>query len=136
VAGTGSLLLEEEFGARSLDGLRQAVREQAASAGMSEERVGDVMIAVHELASNAVRHGAGRGRLRMWSQDGALSCQVQDGGRGPRGGQADGPDGADVAAGWPYAHDHGLWLVRLLADQMSVVSSPGGTCVTVIFALG
>lgn len=122
------LLLEEEFGNRSLHGLRQAVQAQAA-AGMSGERAGDVMMAVHELAANAVCHGAGRGRLRMWSQDGALRCQVQDAGR------AAGPAGADAAAGWHYAHGHGLWLVRLLADQMSAVSGPGGTCVTVVFAL-
>ena len=31
---------------------------------------------------------------------------------------------------------HGLWLVRLLADQMSVTSGPDGTCVTVRFAPG
>jgi anti-sigma regulatory factor (Ser/Thr protein kinase) len=51
---------------------------------MSEMRARDAMLAVHELAANAVRHGAGRGRLRMWSQEGALCCQVRDGGQKPR----------------------------------------------------
>lgn len=73
----------------------------------------------------------------MWSQNGALRCQVQDGGQGPRAVRPGARDGAeaDTAARWPYAHGHGLWVVRLLADQMSVVSGPGGTCVTVTFAL-
>lgn len=133
----GSLLLEQQFGDRSLDALRQAVQACAAAAGMSGARATDLMTAVHELAANAVRHGAGRGRLRMWSHDGALRCQVQDGGQEPRAVRPGARDGAeaDAAARWPYAHGHGLWLVRLLADQLSVVSGPGGTCVTVAFAL-
>ena len=27
----------------------------------------DVVLAVHELAANAIRHGAGVGRLRVWN---------------------------------------------------------------------
>lgn len=125
------LLLEEEFTAGSLYALRQAAVVHAAAAGLGQARAADVMLAVHELAANAVRHGAGRGRLLMWRQEGALVCQVRDGGRA---GARDGP-GADAAASWPYVRGHGLWVVRLAADQMSAVSRPGGTCVTVSFAV-
>lgn len=119
--------------------LRHAVAAHAAAAGMSEMRARDAMLAVHELAANAVRHGAGRGRLRMWSQEGALVLP----GPGRRAETAHRPAGtgdrtdavADAAAGWPYTHGHGLWLVRLLADHMSAESGPDGTCVTVVFAL-
>ena len=121
----GGLLLEVEFAAGSLYLLRQAV-----AAGMGEARAQDVVLAVNELASNAIRHGAGRGRLRMWDQDGAVCCQVEDAGRAPRGGRP-GAGAGPGAAGWPYVHGHGLWVVRLLADQMSAVSGPRGTCVTV-----
>lgn len=138
-AGVGSLLLEQEFVRGSLYVLRHAVAAHAAAAGMSEMRARDAMLAVHELAANAVRHGAGRGRLRMWSQEGALCCQVRDGGQKPSTGQAGTGDRtdavADAAAGWPYTYGHGLWLVRLLADHMSAESGPDGTCVTVVFAL-
>jgi anti-sigma regulatory factor (Ser/Thr protein kinase) len=129
----GGLLLEVEFAAGSLYLLRQAVAVRAAAAGMGEARAQDVVLAVNELASNAIRHGAGRGRLRMWGQDGAVCCQVEDAGRAPRGGRPGGGAGPG-AAGWPYMHGHGLWVVRLLADQMSAVSGPRGTCVTVRFA--
>ena len=74
-AGCGGVLLEEKFAAGSLHMLRQAVAAHAAAAGMSEARVIDVTLAVNELAANAVRHGAGRGRLPMWCRDGALCCQ-------------------------------------------------------------
>ena len=83
----GVLLVELEFAGGSLYVLRQAVAAHAAAAGMGEARAQDVVLALNELASNAVRHGAGRGRLRMWRQDGALCCQVEDAGRAPRGGR-------------------------------------------------
>jgi anti-sigma regulatory factor (Ser/Thr protein kinase) len=139
-AGPGPLLLEEEFGGGPLYSLRQAVAAHAAAAGMLAARARDMTIALQELAANAVRHGAGRGRLRMWSRDGALVCQVQDTGPEPRDGRAAARDGADAdgnaAGGWPCVHGHGLWLARQVADEMSVVSGPGATCATVVFALG
>jgi anti-sigma regulatory factor (Ser/Thr protein kinase) len=136
----GTLLLEQGFGAGTLYGLRAAVLAHAVAAGMPENRARDVVIVVHELAANAIRHGAGRGRLRVWSRAGVLHCLVED---GARPGSPDGQDagaggragaGRNVAAGWPYAHGHGLWLVRLLADQLSIVSEAGGTRAAVRFA--
>ena len=103
-AGPGTVLLEEEFGGGPLYWLRQAVAAHASAAGMRAARARDMTIAVQELAVNAVRHGAGRGRLRMQRRDGALVCQVQDTGPGPRDGRAAARDGAgtdpDPAAGW------------------------------------
>ena len=43
----------------SLYSVRQAVAAHASAAGMSEAQARDVMIAVQELAANAVRHGRG-----------------------------------------------------------------------------
>ena len=65
-AGGGAIratVLEREFGAATLSGLRGAVQEGAAAAGLASERVIDVVLALHELAANVIRHGAGRGRL-------------------------------------------------------------------------
>ena len=73
-------MLDQRFGAGTLHVLRAAVREFAAGAGMPPGRADDVMIAVHELAANTVRHGAGTGRLRMWAAACALCCQVDDAG--------------------------------------------------------
>jgi len=130
------VLLEEKFAAGSLYLLRQAVAAHAAAAGMSEARIIDVTLAVNELAANAIQHGAGRGRLRMQLRDGALCCQVEDAGRGPRGRAGASDARPDAAVGWPYEQGHGLWLVRLVADELSVTSGPGGTCATATFALG
>ena len=73
----------------------------------------------------------------MQLQDGALICQVEETGPEPRADRAAG-GGADqhAAAGWQHAHGHGLWLARQVADELSVLSGPSGTCATVVFALG
>jgi hypothetical protein len=54
-------LLELEFAGGSLYVLRQAVAVRAAAAGMGEARAGDVVLALNELASNAVSHGGRAG---------------------------------------------------------------------------
>jgi hypothetical protein len=61
--GAGTALLEQAFDRDSLYALRSAVAAHAAEAGLPRQRVYDVVVAdVHELAANAVRHGAGHGR--------------------------------------------------------------------------
>src|SRR2546430_17013587 len=72
-AGPGgrSPVLEQEFDDGSLYALRAAVAAHASRAGLSEGRTGDLVLVVHELAANAIRHGAGHGRLRLWTAAGA-----------------------------------------------------------------
>jgi histidine kinase-like protein len=53
------------FDAATLSQVRQMVLTQAAAAGLPEHSATDVLMAVHELAANAVRHGGGTGRLRV-----------------------------------------------------------------------
>ncbi len=78
--GAGSPpILEQAFDAGSLYALRAAAGAHAARAGLPQARVHDLVVAVHELAANSVRHGAGQGRLRIWADGSALYCQVTDG---------------------------------------------------------
>ncbi len=157
VADGAAPLLEQAFDSGTLYALRAAAQAHASEAGLAEDRTDDLVISVHELAANAVRHGAGGGRLRMWERDGALHCQVEDGGppstareaagddeeeAGPGAGpenakaadEAAGPAG-NVAVRWPFLPGHGLWLVRLVSDQLSVSSGPDGTRATALFSL-
>jgi anti-sigma regulatory factor (Ser/Thr protein kinase) len=131
--GSEKLLLNQPFEPGTLYGLRAAVQAHAIAAGMTEARAGDVMMAVHELAANAIQHGAGHGRVVLSRQGTALRCVVEDGGR-PDPHRAAQP-GQDAATGWPYAPGHGLWLARLLADRMRITSGPGGTRATAVFTL-
>ncbi|MGO8978711.1 MAG: ATP-binding protein, partial [Streptosporangiaceae bacterium] len=140
-------ILDQMFAADSLYALRAAVEAHASAAGMREGRSVDLVISIHELAANAVRHGAGTGRLQMWNRDGALHCQVSDDGAGdprwqpehgdprPRADGGEGDTADDLAAAWPRAHGHGLWIVGQMADRFSLSSGPGGTIAAVAFAL-
>src|SRR3989442_14315536 len=87
-------VLDQVFDGDSLYALRAAVAAHGLQAGLAEGRVGDLVLAVHELAANAVCHGAGRGRLRMWYAGGTLRCEVSD--DGPP--HAAGPDSEATAA--------------------------------------
>jgi anti-sigma regulatory factor (Ser/Thr protein kinase) len=123
-APAGFIALEQEFDVGSLYALRAAVAAHAAKAGLSRERVYDVTAAAHELAANAVVHGAGRGRVRLWTSGQFLYCQVTD----------DGQVGA--TAPWPTEHGHGLWLVGQVVNQLSIDHGPAGTTVTARFPVG
>lgn len=133
-------MLDRDFDVDALAGLREAVLSCAAAAGIPRGQALDVMLAVHELAANAVRHGAGHGRVRMWRSDGSLRCEVSDPGPASRNGLASGgaagrAPGDPGAVPWPVEHGHGLWLVTKVADQVRVTSGPGGSLISVLFTL-
>jgi anti-anti-sigma factor len=141
-AGTPPIL-DQVFDGDSLYALRAAVAAHATQAGLPQGRAEDLVIAVHELAANAVRHGAGHGRLRVWKHHQALHCEVSDEGAPQAPGSGTGPDtglDADAESGgaalWRSEPGHGLWMVRQLADQISLRSGPHGTTGTVSFNLG
>jgi anti-anti-sigma factor len=132
----GHQILDQAFDADSLYALRAAVAAHASDAGLPPGRADDLVIAVHELAANAVRHGAGHGRLRIRRSDQALLCEISDDGAPPPASAPeetanDTPD----AAQWRTEPGHGLALVRQVADQTSLRSGPSGTLATISFGL-
>jgi anti-sigma regulatory factor (Ser/Thr protein kinase) len=126
--------LDQPFDPGLLPELRAAVQAHARGAGMPEEQAMDVVLSVHELMANAISHGAGKGRLRIWQAAGALHCQVDDDG-GPAPPGRPGTHPAAPADPWPVRPGHGLWVVRQVADHLEVTSGPAGTRATVAFAL-
>lgn len=130
-AESKSTAVDQAFDADSLYALRAAVAAHAAAAGLGRHRVYDVTAVAHELAANAVLHGAGHGQLRLWADEKFLYCQVSDEGRAPADGAAE-PGGA---AAWPVEHGHGLWLAGQLADHVGLSRGADGTTATVRFLL-
>jgi anti-anti-sigma factor len=138
--GAAAVDLDQLFDGDSLYALRAAVAAHGSQAGLSEGRTRDLVLVVHELAANAVRHGAGRGRLRLWITRDAVHCEViDDPAASP---DADGPPDAAPASGaiasgaaalWRVEPGHGLWLVRRVADRASLQSGPSGTVAAVSF---
>lgn len=127
-------VLDQRFDVDGLYQVRAAVAAHAAELGLSSELANDVVIAVHELASNSVRHGPGCGRLRIWAVPQALTCEVADGAAA-----ADTPAGpapTDVAdSQWPVEPGHGLWLAGKVADRLTIHHDDHGSAVTVRFDL-
>ena len=72
-------IVDTMFDSGTLHVLRADVQVLASRTGLDDHRIEDVVLAIHELAANAVHHGAGAGRLRIWNLAGALHCQVDDG---------------------------------------------------------
>src|ERR1700750_528185 len=70
--------LDQAFDSDSLYALRAAVAAHGSQAGLSDGRTRDLVLAGNDLAANAVRHGAGQGRLRLWAADDAVRCEVTD----------------------------------------------------------
>ena len=70
-----------EFGLADLGDVRDWVTAQASSYGVLRDRVDDLALALHEICTNSIRFGGGRGMLSVWVADGALICDVADRGR-------------------------------------------------------
>ena len=126
-------VLEQAFDGQSLYQLRAAVAAHASQLGLPQHRGEELVIIVHELVANAIRHGAGHGRVRIWKQQETVYCQVSDDGNG----QAPGtlaPREADRPAGtlsWPVEPGHGLWVVRKIAGEAHFRTGQQGSTVTV-----
>ena len=122
-------VLDQAYDRNSLYALRSAVAAHAAAAGLPRQKVFDVVITAHELATNAIRQGEGHGQLRLWADGGSLYFQVSD----------DGPakqdDARPDAAEWQREHAHGLWIINQVANLVSLHPDPDGTTVTVTFTI-
>ncbi|TJZ44211.1 ATP-binding protein [Streptomyces piniterrae] len=114
-------LLQRRFTARLLPQLRLLVEECAAREGLHEPRRGEFVLAVDEIAGNAVEHAGGSGRLVLRRVGDELECRISD--AGPGFSEAVIPEllpGLDGAT-----KGRGLWLARLVADRFAVAAGPG-----------
>ena len=106
---------------------RAEVRGQLERWGLTDgdDDLADVAeLLVSELATNALRHSAGRFRLTLWAAHGVLRCEVSDGGRRePR-----------VCEAGAAESGRGMFLVEALALRWGC--HPEGPGKTVWFELG
>jgi anti-sigma regulatory factor (Ser/Thr protein kinase) len=113
-----------------LSEVRQAVAAAAERSGFGARRMQDVVLAVNELAANSMRHGGGRGVLRIWREDDMLVCEVRDRGRI-----------TDALAGrrkpdTEALEGRGLWIVNQLCDLVQLRSGREGTVVRALARAG
>lgn len=105
--------------------IRRFVADKARANGLTEEQIGDLVVAINEIAANTVEHTTGAGRIALWREDGILVCQVEDGGRltDPLAGYL--PPGPEADRG------RGLALVSQLSDLVRIHPRADGTTIRV-----
>lgn len=109
------------FTLSGLPQVRRMTRQWAAAVGLPADRSGDFVLAVHEVAANAVLYGSPQARLVLRIAAGDVAeAEVFDRGCWPPGA---GPP-VRVARGGV-----GLRVVRQLCDEVEVRARPAGTTV-------
>ena len=147
IADRSGELLDVVFGWADFARLRRQVAAQCADAGLAGTRLDNFVLAVHEIAANAIVHAGAGGRLILRRAASGLRCLVADtipkatvSCPAPRGG--DMRDASATTAepgepGEPIGADcgRGLWLAATLADELSITSGPDSTIVSLYMRL-
>jgi anti-sigma regulatory factor (Ser/Thr protein kinase) len=99
--------------------LREHVASALTTAGTNANKVLGMLLAVTEIAENAIRHGTGIEAVRIGHARGRLVCEITD--RGP------GFDDPTVGYLAPrHGHGRGLWVARQLAWHIEFLRVPAG----------
>lgn len=104
----------------SLHAARQLLSRVLASGGFDRERSDELILAINEIATNALTHGRGAAALELWMDHTGFTCVVRDQGRGagPLVGYKPPPLGATSG--------YGLWLSRRIFDRVDTVADGDG----------
>jgi anti-sigma regulatory factor (Ser/Thr protein kinase) len=105
-----------------LASLRGRIESHAVQAGLSGDRLDNLLIAANEAAINVLEHGGGSGTMSIWREDGFLTVEVADsaGTLTPQDAVRDRP-----AEGAPRGF--GLWLMGQLCDQLHIDQDARGS---------
>jgi anti-sigma regulatory factor (Ser/Thr protein kinase) len=112
---------EIPFAGEDLFELRQLVTSWATKEALPSEATEELVLAMHEIATNSIRHGGGVGMLRLWRTDGELVCEIQDAG------YIRDPLCARRRPGDAAAASRGLWITEQICDLVEISSTPRGS---------
>lgn len=104
--------------------VRMRVRLFARRTGLDAASADNMVMAASELATNSLRHGGGRGTMRMWATGGTMICEIADSGH------ITGP--ALLGRQMPSVRQdggRGLWLANQLCDLVQIRSGATGTTI-------
>ena len=125
-----TVLLHREFDRDAVTGARHDVAGYASEAGLAGTRLDGFVVAVNEIMTNTVRHGGGRGVLRLWRTSAGLRCEIHDGGT------ADPARlNGHVLPPTSATGGRGLWLARHLCDSFDVETGDKGTRVRLTMSI-
>lgn len=107
----------------ALAAIRRLVRRHATAAGLSGDRVEDLMLAANELTANTLEHTRAGGRITLWTEPEHVVCQVDDQGHltDPLAGRIPPAPGAEGG--------RGLVLTNQLCDLVRIHTADEGTTI-------
>ena len=108
-------------GTTALRGIRAWTRRHGLEAGLEPARIDGLVLAVCELVSNSIEHGAGYGTLSWWIRPGRVVAQIHD--PGQMGTITPGLSRPDVRS----VRGRGVWLARQLSDVLHLWTTVEGT---------
>ena len=118
------------FRAADLPRVRRRTASWALQAGMPADTADDFVIAVNEIATNAVRHGSPEATLRLWVDGRAGLAEIRDQGHWPA---------AMAPAALPRRPAEnggmGLEVARMVCDGLQIKASEAGTAVLLRMSL-
>jgi len=112
---------EIPFAGDDLFELRQLVTSWATKEALPSEATEELVLAMHEIATNSVRHGGGVGMLRLWRTSDTLICEIQDAG------YIRDPLSARRAHECAAQDSRGLWITEQSCDLVEISSTPRGS---------
>lgn len=116
------------FGLRQLAEVRSVIEQTLLTANVERQRAEDVALAVNEVATNALQHGAERAQLSLWAEPDGHVFEVHD--RGVLDEPLPG-----LRPPHPAERGHrGLWIARQLCDCLHVWVDDDGTHVRIYAA--
>jgi anti-sigma regulatory factor (Ser/Thr protein kinase) len=118
------------FRAVDLPRVRRSTASWASHAGMAADTADDFVIAVNEIATNAVRHGSPEATLRLWADGRAGHAEIRD--------QGHWPDAMAPTALPRRPAEHGgmgLEVARMVCDGVQIKASAAGTAVLLRMSL-
>ncbi|MFC7531779.1 ATP-binding protein [Actinoplanes sp. GCM10030250] len=124
-------VISRVFTSAGVSEVRRLVTRKAGDLGLTGRFLQDFVLAVQELMTNAVRHGGGWGRLRLYRDGFLLVCVVTDHGPGFTGD----PAGPEVLPSLESEGGRGLWLARRAVSSLQISTSPFGVRATVTMKL-
>jgi anti-sigma regulatory factor (Ser/Thr protein kinase) len=103
--------------------MRAFVARHAPHLGVPATRLDEFILAINEIATNAIRHGGGSANVRLWATERRVICEVSDSGTI-----------SEVFLGFlrPDPHGergHGLWIARQMCDLLEIHAGQPGTTV-------
>ncbi|HEY0719251.1 MAG TPA: ATP-binding protein [Streptosporangiaceae bacterium] len=122
--------LDLTFRAGDLPLVRRRTASWALQAGMAADTADDFVIAVNEIATNAVRHGSPQATLRLWVHGRAAMAELVDQGHWPA------AMNSTVLPRRPAERGGmGLEVARMVCDGMQIKATGSGTSVVLLMSL-